>query len=173
MVRIRLGCLSAAFVLSSGCAAQRVAAPAQSIASAVAAFQADLSRFQETTHTVQATEAFLAQGNDRQRQIALLALDQKRTEAALTQAPGFPEMLTILQTQANTRVAPLITPPQDTVGPASAAVPVEKLSTVTKLVQQIAKPPGTKENLQALVDFAKNTNADLSALEKEKTPAKK
>jgi hypothetical protein len=168
MYRGALGCLGITAAFLAGCASERVAEPAGGIASAVAAFQADLSRFQDTTHELQADEANLAVGNDRQRQAATSALNQLQTEQALGEASGFSEMFTILQAQADTHVASLLSSPDTAMLPVSAALPLDKLGAVTKTVQTIAKPPKTRDDLDFLVKFATTTNDDLSALQKPK-----
>jgi hypothetical protein len=164
-LRISLG---VALCLLAGCASSRVVEPAQTIAKSVAAFQADLSNFQKATQQLQQGQATLATGNDVIRKSSAHALDQLQTAQALAEASTFEAMLKILQTQANTHLDALVSPPAAEAALASASLPIEQLGTATQMVQKIAKPPSTHAELQFLADFAKTTNADLSALENKK-----
>jgi hypothetical protein len=158
-------CLVVALGLLTGCASSRVVEPAQTIAKSVAAFQADLSNFQKATQQLQEGQATLATGNELIRKSSAHALDQLETAQALAEASSFDAMLKILQKQANTHLDALISPPAAEAALASASLPIEQLGTATRMVQKIARPPSTREELQFLADFARTTNADLSALE--------
>lgn len=160
--------LVVALCLLTGCASSRVVEPAKSIARSVAAFQADLSNFQKATQQLQEGQATLATGNETIRKSSARALDQLQTAQALAEAATFDAMLKILQTQANTHLDALISPPAPEAALPFASLPIEQLGIATKTVQKIAKPPSKREELQFLADFAKATNADLSALENKK-----
>lgn len=152
--------------LLSGCASKRVAAPAGDIANAVAALQADLSKFQQSTREIQSNEAALAARNDRARAISIRALEQVETRRALLDASSFAEMLDILQARANAHVAESITPSAAPVAPPSASLPIGKLGEVAAITRKIATPPKTDDEMKFLVGFIKQTNADLASLGK-------
>ena len=160
--------LIATLCLLTGCASSRIAEPAQTIAKSIAAFQADLSNFQKATQQLQEGQASLATGNDVIRKSSAHALDQLQTAQALAEASSFEAVLKILQTQANTHLDALVSPPASEAALASASLPIGQLGTATQTVQKIAKPPSTREELKFLADFARTTNEDLSALEKKK-----
>jgi len=153
--------------LLTGCAATRVTAPAIDIAKGVAAFQADLSVFQQSTRELQADQAALAAGNDVSTQISARMLEQLETEQSIEKA-DFEQAMKILETQANSHVAALLLPAKSAAVPTTVNLPLDKLSEVTTIVQKIAKPPGRKESLKSIGEFAKQTNDDLAALAKDK-----
>ncbi len=153
--------------LLSGCASSRVAEPAGHISKAVAAFQADLSKFQQTTRELQSNEAALAARNDRARAISTRTLEQIETRRALLDASSFAEMLDILRTRANAHVAAVIAPSVTPVAPASTSLPISKLGAVAAITKKIAKPPKSDDELKFLLGFIKKTNEDLAALGKE------
>lgn len=154
--------------LLSGCASSRVTTPAGDISNAVAAFQADLSKFQQSTRELQSNEAALAARNDRARAISMRALEQIETRRALLDASSFAEMLDILRTRADAHVTQAITPPVALAAPASASLPISKLGAVAAITRKIAEPPKSDEELKFLLGFIKKTNEDLAALGKEK-----
>ena len=160
-------CVILAAGLLSGCASTRVTEPAGDIASAVAALQADLSKFQQSTRELQSNEAALAARNDRARAITIRTLDQIETRRALLDASSFAEMLDILRTRANAQVAEAITPSAAPAAPTSASMPVGKLGTVAAIAKKIAKPPKSNDELKFLLGFIKKTNEDLAALDKQ------
>jgi hypothetical protein len=151
--------------LLSGCASSRVVAPAADIADAVAAFQADLSQFQQSSREVQANEAALAARNDSSRAIYMSSLEQIETRRALLDTNSFAEMLEILQARANAHVAEALNPKAGPAAPASASMPVGKLGSVASITKKIARPPKSDAELKFLVDFIKKTNEDLAALD--------
>jgi TolA-binding protein len=156
--------------LLTGCASTRVAAPAGEIGDAVATFQADLANFQDATQQLQGGEEILSSRNNLVRRLSAQALGQLQTEQALAEDRSFEEMLKTLQTQADAHVATLLAPPTADTPPTSADMPINQLSSVTTIVRGIAKPPGAKQQLQFLAEFAKTTNQDLNALQKGKQP---
>lgn len=157
-----------AAALLSGCASSRVVAPAGDVANAVAAFQADLSKFQQDTRELQTNEAALSARNHGARVISLSSLEQIETRRALLDTNTFAEMLEILKARANARVAEAITPTAAPAAPASASMPIGKLGSVASIAKKIAKPPKSDAELKFLVDFIKKTNEDLAALNKPK-----
>jgi uncharacterized protein (DUF1697 family) len=159
-----------AAALLTGCASSRVVEPAQNIASAVAAFQADLSNLQRATRELQQAQASLAAGNDTFRAVAADALDKMKADEALAEASGFDSMLKLLQTRADARLAAQISPPAAEAALPSVRLAIEELGIVTQMVKAIAKPPRTRDEIRFLADFAKQTNADLNALTQDKKP---
>lgn len=161
-------CLILIVAALAGCASKRVAEPASHIASAVAALQADLSKFQQQARELQANEAALAARNDGARAISAGALEQIETRQAVLDATTFAQTLEIFQANANARVAASISPAAGLTAPAPASLPVGKLGSVASIVNRIAKPPKSDDGLKFLVGFIKKTNEDLAALDKQK-----
>ena len=159
-------CVILAAALLSGCASSRVAAPAGDIANAVAALQADLSKFQQSTRELQANEAALARRNDGARATSMSALEQIETRRALLDTSSFAEMLDILQARANAHVAEAVAPSAVPAAPASASLPIGTLGAVAAIAKKIAKPPKSEDELKFLLGFIKQTNEDLAALSK-------
>lgn|SRR6187401_1079582 len=159
-------CLFLVAGLLSGCASSRVAEPAADIATAVAALQADLSKFQQSTRELQSNEAALAARNDSARAISAGTLEQIETRRALLDTNSFAEMLEILQARANAHVAEAITPSATLAAPAQANMPIGKLGSVTAIAKRIARPPKSDDELKFLLGFIKKTNEDLAALGK-------
>jgi hypothetical protein len=163
---------SSSLVLSlCSCAADRVTEPAKTIGTAVSAFQAELSTFQDTVKTYQSDEQTIATGNLVQRDQAVTATNQLQIEWALRQAGGPADIFKTLQQQGAAAVAAIVTPATAPSAPVFVTLPLDKLASVAKDMDQIAKPPGTKADLQFLVNYGSAVSQQMGAASKPPAPA--
>jgi len=149
-------------LLLSGCATDRVVAPAKAVAPVVSGMQADLSRFDTEVKTLQSGEASLTASNNLVRDLAAASTRQTETAWQVAESSGTTEAFKVLQDQANAEVAALLVPSVQPASAPSATMPLDKLGSVSTTLNQLSKTPNAKAELQSLIQFGTQVNQDLS-----------
>lgn len=98
------------------------------------------------------------------------ATNKLQTEWALRQARGPADIFKKLQEQGAAAVAAIITPSLAPSAPVSVSLPVDKLASVAKDMDQIAKPRGTRADLQFLVNYGSAVSQQMGAASKPPAP---
>jgi hypothetical protein len=162
--------ISALGVMLGGCAADQAAGPAKTLSATVSAFQADLSTYQTGVTTYQSTERSFTSGNNASRDEALAATQRLQIEWQLRKAGNPGEIFQVLQTQGSSAVAALVAPPAAAPGVTSTTLPLDKLGSVAKTMDGIAKPLGTTADAEFLVQYGIAVSNQLNALDKAGAP---
>jgi Sec-independent protein translocase protein TatA len=156
MWRQRLCVTLGVVTVLTGCAANRIGAPAKTIGGSVATFQEYLSKFQDTLTEEQAYQRLSIAGSTASRDLDLAWTKQLQAEWTIASAKRGTDMFSLLQSQGKDEVTPLLAPATSATPPASISLPVDKLVIVATTMKQISKGQSTKASFEDLVNSIQN-----------------
>ncbi len=160
------GCAVAGLaLLLCGCAAQRITGPAKTIGNEIATFQGSLSAFQDTLNITQDDTRATISGSAARADTAVAVTKQLEVEWAIARAKSEADILATLQAQGKAEPTRLLTPAGQSTLPASVTFPIDTLSAVAKTLDELAKGPTARANLDILSAYGKKVMTKLKALE--------
>ena len=157
----RLLYLVCSISLLAGCAADRINGSAKTIGTEVSKFQGELSSFQDGMKILQDDEQARIAGTNTRRDFAISSSRQLQVEWSITRAKSELEVFSALQSQGHDETARLTAPAVPASKSTPVTLPLGKLGAVAATMDGISKPPGTKADLEFLLNYAKDVNNQL------------
>jgi hypothetical protein len=145
--------------LLAGCASDRVVTPAAQIRPSIVSLQTGLTQFQNDVSLTQKGEAAEATERSARTSEADQYVRRVQTEWALQKAAGPAEAFKTLQAQGDAETVAMLASAAP--APAPAKMPVDKLATVIKALDEIADAPGTNANLDFLVRYGTQVKGQM------------
>jgi hypothetical protein len=155
------------------CATHRISTATKAVGSDVASFQGSLSTLQDEWKNEQDDERGIIGGTAARRDAAAAVTRQMQVEWAVASSKNGSDLFATLQIQGREAATAALAPSASPAQPTSVSLPIDKLSAVSKTLDQLSKGATRQADVESLVNYGIAINQQLQTIEKQaKAPAK-